>query len=54
MELLFGEGLIFFGYKNGGDVHSKLCSITHVTTKVHMILRIFMVLTWMCDTIELM
>ena len=31
----------------------KLCSITLVATKVHMILWSFVVLTWMCDTIEL-
>ena len=34
-------------------LHSKLRSITHVATKVHMILRSFVVLTWMRDTIEL-
>ena len=34
-------------------VHSKLRSITHVATKVHVILRIFAVLTWMHDIIEL-
>ena len=34
-------------------VHSKLCSITHVATKVHVILWSFVVLTWMRDTIEL-
>ena len=34
-------------------VHSKLCSITPVATEVHMILRSFVVLSWMCDTIEL-
>ena len=33
--------------------HSKLCSITHVATKVHVILRSFVVLTWMRDTIDL-
>ena len=31
-------------------LHSKLLSITHVVTKVHMILRSFVVLTWMRDT----
>jgi hypothetical protein len=36
-----------------GWVHSKLCSITHVATKLHMVLRSFVVLAWMCDTIEL-
>ena len=36
-----------------GWVHSKLCSITHVATKVHMKLRSFVVLTWICDAIEL-
>ena len=35
------------------SMRSKLCSITPVATKVHMILRSFVVLTWMCDTIEL-
>ena len=34
-------------------VHSKLRSITLEATKVHVILRIFVVLTWMRDTIEL-
>ena len=34
-------------------LHSKLCSITHVATKVHVILWSFVVLTWMHDTIEL-
>ena len=35
------------------QIHSELCSITHVATKVHVILRSFLVLTWMCDNIEL-
>jgi hypothetical protein len=36
------------------QVHSKLRSITPVVaTKVHMILRSFVVLTWMRDTNEL-
>ena len=34
-------------------IHSKLRSITHVATKVHVILQSFVVLTWMHDTIEL-
>jgi hypothetical protein len=34
-------------------VHSKLRSITPVATKVHVILQSFAMLTWMCDTIEL-
>ena len=34
-------------------VHFKLCSITPVATAVHVILRSFIVLTWMCDTMEL-
>ena len=34
-------------------VHIKLRIITHVATKVHMILRSFVVLTLMSDTIEL-
>ena len=34
-------------------VHSKLRSITRVATKVHMICRRFVVLTWMRDTIKL-
>jgi hypothetical protein len=34
-------------------VHSKLRSITPVATKVHMILRSFVVLAWMHETIEL-
>ena len=35
------------------DMHSKLCSITHVATKVHVILWSFVVLTWMRDIVEL-
>ena len=31
----------------------SLGSITPVATKVHVIVRIFVVLTWMCDTVEL-
>jgi hypothetical protein len=34
-------------------IQSKLHSITHVVTEVHVILRSFVVLTWMCDAIEL-
>ena len=34
-------------------LHSKLRSITPMATKVHVILRSFVVLTWMRDTIEL-
>ena len=34
-------------------IHSKLLSITTVAIKVHVILRSFVVLTWMCDTIYL-
>ena len=33
-------------------VHSKLCSITHVATKVHVMLRSFVVWTWMHDRIN--
>jgi hypothetical protein len=33
-------------------IHSKLCSITLMATKVHVILRSFVVLTWMRVTIE--
>ena len=40
-------------HKTRKDIHPKLHSITHVATKVHVILRSFVVLTWMCDTIEL-
>ena len=36
------------------QAHSKLCSITPVAIKVHMILQSFRVLTWMRDTIESM
>ena len=41
--------------KNGSfyQVHSKLRSITPMVTKVYVILQIFVVLTWMHDTIEL-
>ena len=35
------------------QLHSKLCSITSMATKVHVILRSFVVLTWMRDAIEL-
>jgi hypothetical protein len=34
-------------------IYNKLCSITLVATKVHMIFWSFLVLTWICDTIEL-
>ena len=34
-------------------IHSKLRSITHVATNVHVILRSFAMSTWMSDTIEL-
>ena len=34
-------------------LHSKLPSITHVVTEVHVILHSFVVLTWMRDTVEL-
>jgi hypothetical protein len=42
------------GYFHVSLIHSKLCNITHVATKAHMILQSFIVLTWMSDTIELM
>jgi hypothetical protein len=35
------------------QIHSKLCSIAFVAIRVHLILRSFVVLTWMCDTVEL-
>ena len=38
----------------GRHIHSKLHSITHVATNVHVLLLSFVVLTWMHDTIELM
>ena len=50
--LLTLEAKLEYAYKLW--VHSKLRSITHVATKAHMILQSFVVLTWMCDTIELM
>ena len=34
-------------------VHCKLCNIMVVTTKVHMNLKIFILLTWMHDVKEL-
>ena len=34
-------------------MHSKLCSITHVATKVHVIIRSHVVLTWMYGTVDL-
>ena len=43
---------IVFGvtsYWNYAMLHSKLCSIMLVATKVDVILRIFVVLTYMCD-----
>ena len=42
------SNLLFFLYR----VHPKLRSITLVATKVHVILRSFVVLTWMRDTTE--
>jgi hypothetical protein len=35
------------------ELHSQLRSITTVATKVHVTLRSFLVLTWMCDAMEL-
>ena len=35
-------------------IHSKLCNITHVANKVHVILHSYVVLTWMRDIRELM
>ena len=37
----------------GFTLHFRLRSITPVATKVHTILQSFVVLTWMCVTIEL-
>ena len=34
-------------------IHSKLCNITLVATKMHGILWSFVVLIWMCDTLGL-
>ena len=34
-------------------VHSKLCNITLVATKVHMLLRSYVLLIWMRDKREL-
>jgi hypothetical protein len=41
------------GLEKVGWVHSKLCSIIPMATKMHIILWSFVVLTWMRDTIEL-
>jgi hypothetical protein len=38
-------------YRN--EVNSNLPNATHVAIKVHVILRRFAVLTWMCDNREL-
>ena len=40
-------------YKLGRQLHSKLRGITHVATKVRVILQSFIVLTWMHDIVEL-
>ena len=47
--------VVLVGTYGGGciKIHFKLRSITSVTTKVCVILWSFVVLTWMCDTIEL-
>ena len=37
----------------GYQLHLKLCSITPVATKLHVILPSFVVLTWMHDIVEL-
>jgi hypothetical protein len=42
-----------FSFELHNHLHSELCSITPVAAKVHVILQIFGVLTWMRDTIEL-
>jgi hypothetical protein len=47
------QGMKVFGRIHTQVVHSKLCSITRVATKVHIILRNFVVLTGMHDNIEL-
>ena len=41
------------GRSHGNQIHSKLHSIIHVATKVHMILRSFVVLKRMSDTVDL-
>jgi hypothetical protein len=33
-------------------VHFDFSNITHVATKVHMIIRMYVVVTWMCDNRE--
>lgn len=35
------------------SIHSNLPNVTSVTTKVHVILRRYVVLAWMCDNKEL-
>ena len=40
-------------YGNSCMVHSNLPNIMLVATKVHIILRKYVVLTWMCDNKEL-
>ena len=40
-------------YENSCMVHSNLSNIMPMATKVHMILRRYVVLTWMCDSKEL-
>ena len=49
--LLVLLGIQFYQLQREQEVHSKLRSITPVATKVHVILRSFVVLTWMCDII---
>jgi hypothetical protein len=46
---------VVYGYNTEWrmEVHSKLCIITPMVTKMHVILQSFVVLTWMRDTIEL-
>ena len=51
LEKYEGGNFFFFACKK---IQPKLRSITPMTTKVHMILQSFVVLTWMCDIIELM
>ena len=53
-ERLLDSGLQRFGKESDGvTLHLKLHSITPVATKVHVILRGFVVLTWMRDAVEL-
>ena len=45
------DSLLIMGLTKSMSVHSKLCDITLVATKMHVTLRNYVLLTWMCDEI---